>query len=63
MVVLCVIFSSEQIADHKEDVICVPLSLVMIAGTPKRAIHPRKMEEAHSAHRISSDSCRSIFKC
>ena len=43
MVVLCLIFSSEQIADHKEDVNCVPLSLVMIAETPKCAIHPSKM--------------------
>ena len=52
MVVLCLISSSEQIADHKEDVNCVPLSLVMIAETPKCAIHPRKMAEAHSAAEI-----------
>jgi len=37
---LWMIPSKEQMADHKEEVNCAPLSLVIIAGTPNRAIHP-----------------------
>jgi hypothetical protein len=35
--------SKEQMADHKEEVNCAPLSLVIIAGTPNRAIHPSRV--------------------
>ena len=52
VVMLCRIPSREQMADHKEDVNCVPLSLVITAGTPKREIHPWKMAEAHSVAEI-----------
>ena len=45
-------FNKEHMADHKEEVNCVPWSLVMIAGTPKREIQPRNMAEAHSAAEI-----------
>ena len=39
-------------ADHREEVNCVPLSLVMIVGTPKREIHSWNMAEAYSAEEI-----------
>ena len=52
VVVLCLIPSREQMADHREDVNCVPLSLVIISGTPKREIQPWKMAEAHSVAEI-----------
>jgi hypothetical protein len=38
-----------QRAAHSEEVNCVPLSLVMVSGTPKRWIHPEKRAAAHSA--------------
>ena len=44
--------SKEQMADHKEEVNCAPLSLVMIAGTPNRAIHPWNKADAHSVAEI-----------
>jgi len=46
-------------ADHKEDVNCVPRSLVMIAGTPKREIQPWNMAEAHSAAEIPTSGITS----
>ena len=45
-------FNKEQMADHKEDVNCVPWSLVMIAGSPKQEIQPWNMAEANSAAEI-----------
>ena len=44
--------SKEQTAVHKEEVNCVPLSLVIIAGVPKREIHPWNMAEARSVAEI-----------
>ena len=52
MVVLCLIQSREQMADHQEEVNCDPLSLVIIAGTPKHKIHLWNMVKAHSAWEI-----------
>ena len=44
--------SREQILDQREEVNCVPLSLVIIDGTPKREIQPWNMAETHSAVEI-----------
>ena len=40
MVEVWLIFRREQILDHSEEVNWVPLSLVIIEGTPKREIQP-----------------------
>ena len=52
MVVIWLIFSREQILDHSEEVNCVPLSLVIIEGTPKRKIQPWNKAKTHSAVEI-----------
>ena len=49
MVVIWLISSREQILDHSEEVNCVPLSLVIMEGTPKREIQPWNRAETHSA--------------
>ena len=49
MVVIWLIFSREQILDHSEEVNCVPLSLVIIEGTPKREIQLWNKAKTHSA--------------
>jgi len=49
---MCLIPRREQILDHNEEVNCVPLSLVMIEGTPKGEIQPWNMAEAHSVAEI-----------
>ena len=41
--------SSEQRADHREDVNCGPLSLVMMQGKPNRCIHPVRRAAAQLA--------------
>ena len=46
------ILSREQMADHRDEVKWVPLSLVITAGTPNLEIHPWNMVEAHSAAEI-----------
>ena len=51
MVRLCLILRRKKAANHREEVNCVPLSLVMIVGTPKRENHPWNMAEAHSVAR------------
>ena len=45
---LCLIPNRVQIAAHKEEVNCVPLSEVRRAETPKQAFHPWNRGEAHS---------------
>lgn len=52
MVCFCMIPSKEQTAVHKEEVNCVPRSLVIIDGVPKREIHPWNKAEAHSVAEI-----------
>ena len=49
MVVLCLILSREQMADHRDEVNLASLSLVITAGTPIIEIHPWNMAEAHTA--------------
>ena len=52
MVVLCLILSREQMADHRDEVNWAPLSLVITAGTPNLEIHSWNMSEAHSTAEI-----------
>ena len=52
VVVLCLILSREQMADHRDEVNWAPLSLVITAGTPNLEIHPWNMAEAKSAAAI-----------
>jgi len=40
---------SWQREDHKEEVNCAPLSLVMVSGTPNLWIHPWSRADAQSA--------------
>ena len=52
MVVLCLILSWEQMADHRDEVKWAPLSLVITAGRPNLEIHPWNMSEAQSTTEI-----------
>ena len=54
MVVLYLIQSREQMSDHQEEVNCDPLSLVIIAGTPKMQDPPVEHGEGTLCRRNSN---------
>ena len=53
MVVLCLILSREQMAEHRDEVNWALLSLVITAGTQNLEVHPWNMVEEHSAAEIT----------